>query len=185
MKLESQRIDILPLNAADLSLAIENYTELQRQLGLNVISSELDDDMQYAMTIRLKKVRQDPDHYLWLTHWAIIQREEQGIIGFIILKGCPNEKGEVIIGYEIDEKYRRKGYATEALQTINTWILSHPQAIYVIADTEKDNIASHHLLEHLGSERYQETEDVVWWRIARPASSNVVDFDGHNYEETT
>lgn len=68
----------------------------------------------------------------------------------------------------IDEKYRRNGYATEALQTINTWILSHPQASYVIADTEKDNIASHKVLERLGSERYLETEDLIWWRIANP-----------------
>jgi len=168
MQLGSQRIDLVPLNATELSLAIENYSGLQQHLGLNAISAELDDDMQYAMKIRLKKVLQDPEHYLWLTNWAIIHQKDQCIIGFIILKGYPNEKGEVTIGYVIDEKYRRNGYATEALQTINTWILSHPQANYVIADTEKDNIASHKVLERLGSERYLETEDLIWWRIANP-----------------
>ncbi|OMD08695.1 N-acetyltransferase [Paenibacillus odorifer] len=170
MKLESQRIDLIPLTAPELSLAIDNYSELQQQLGLAAISAELDDEMQYAMQIRLKKVQQDPDHYLWLTNWAIVHREDQCIIGFIILKGYPNEKGEVIIGYGIDEKYRRKGYATEALRTITAWIFSHPQAVYVIADTEKDNTASHKVLERLGSERYKETEDLIWWRISNPPS---------------
>ncbi|WP_339319051.1 GNAT family N-acetyltransferase [Paenibacillus sp. FSL R10-2734] len=170
MKLGSQRIDLVPLNAAELLLATENYAELQQQLGLNALSAELDDDMQYAMKIRLKKVQQDPEQYLWLTNWAIIHQKDQCIIGFIILKGYPNEKGEVIIGYVIDEKYRRKGYATEALMTINTWIFSHPHAIYVIADTEKDNIASHKVLERLGSKRYLETEDLIWWRITKELS---------------
>lgn len=69
MKLESQRIDLIPLTAPELSLAIDNYSELQQQLGLAAISAALDDEMQYAMQIRLKKVQQDPDHYLWLTNW--------------------------------------------------------------------------------------------------------------------
>lgn len=68
MQLGSQRIDLVPLNATELSLAIENYSGLQQHLGLNAISAELDDDMQYAMKIRLKKVLQDPEHYLWLTN---------------------------------------------------------------------------------------------------------------------
>lgn len=167
MKLESKHIELIPLNADELRLATDNYAELQRHLGLNAISEALDEDMEYAMSVRLKRVLQDPEHMLWLTNWAIIHRVDQCIIGFIILKGYPNETGEVPLGYVIDEKYRRKGFATEAIQMINKWIFSHAQAVYVVADTEKDNIASHKVLERLGAENYQETEDLIWWRIPR------------------
>lgn len=60
MKLESQRIDLIPLTAPELSLAIDNYSELQQQLGLAAISAALDDEMQYAMQIRLKRCSRTP-----------------------------------------------------------------------------------------------------------------------------
>lgn len=167
MKLQSLRLDLAPLTAAELSLAVNDYEELQRQLGLKAISTPLDEEMLYAMRVRHSKVLQDQENYLWLTNWAIIQQEDQCIIGFIILKGRPNELGEVIVGYVVDEEYRRKGYATEALQTLISWIFSHPGAQSVIADTEKDNVASHQVLKHLGAQQYRETEDLFWWRIAK------------------
>ncbi|MNN95006.1 hypothetical protein D3C81_2137430 [compost metagenome] len=51
---------------------------------------------------------------------------------------------------------------------MSEWIFSHPEACWIIADTEPDNFASHKVLKHLGAEQYQETEELLWWRIARP-----------------
>ncbi|KAI7255735.1 hypothetical protein KC345_g11083 [Hortaea werneckii] len=172
MKLTDNRLDLLPLTAAELALALENYAELERTLGLNVtLAATLldDEEMRYAMRVRHIKVLQDELNYPWLTNWAIIHQAEQRIIGFLILKGGPNEQGEVILGYVIDEQYRGQGYATEAVRQITAWIFSHPDARWVIADTEKDNSASHRVLQHLGAELYQETEDLLWWRIGRTA----------------
>ncbi|WP_410514170.1 GNAT family N-acetyltransferase [Paenibacillus sp. BR2-3] len=171
MRLEGQRVYLVPLSAAELLLAVENYGELQCRLGLKDTAAALDEEMQYAMTVRRRKVLQDQENFLWLTNWAIVHSEERCIIGFVILKG-PKEKGEVIAGYVIDEDYRRQGYATEALQVITEWILSDPRVLYVVADTEKDNVASHKVLEHLGAQRFQETDDLVWWRIAKSGISS-------------
>ncbi|WNS43379.1 GNAT family N-acetyltransferase [Paenibacillus sp. MMS20-IR301] len=174
MKLTDNRLDLRPLAAAELALAIENYAELEQTLGLKVTTNGTlldDEEMQYVMRIRRTKVLQDEKNCPWLTNWAIIHREEQRIIGFLILKGTPNEQGEVIVGYVIDERDWGQGYATEALQGISRWIFSHPEAHWIIADTEKDNIASHRVLQHLGAELYRETEDLLWWRIARPVKA--------------
>lgn len=172
MKLTDNRLNLQPLTAAELALALENYAELEQVLGLNVTASQTlldDEEMRYAMRVRHAKVLQDEQNYPWLTHWAIIHQEEQRIIGFLILKGVPNEQGEVILGYVIDQRYQGRGYATEAVQHITAWIFGHPDARWVIADTEKDNTASHRVLQHLDAELYRETEDLLWWRIARPA----------------
>lgn len=170
MKLAGNRLDLQPLTAAELSLATENYAGLKQALDLNAGGASLDEEMQYAMRIRHSRVQQDEENYLWLTNWAIIQRRHQQIIGYIILKDCPNEQGEVIIGYCIDEWHWGKGYATEAVRTISEWIFSDPRAQWIIADTEKDNWASHKVLEHLGAHMYRDTGDLFWWRIARPTN---------------
>lgn len=171
MKITGNRIDLRPLTAAELSLALENYAGLEQALGLNVTAAPTlldDEEMHYAMRVRYTKVLQDEQNYPWLTNWAVIHQEEQRIIGFLILKGRPDEQGEVIVGYILDERYWGQGYATEAVRQICGWIFSHPEAFRVIADTEKDNLASQRVLQHLGAEMYLETEDLLWWRIERP-----------------
>lgn len=169
-----KRLILRPLTAAELALALADYAGLEQALGLNVTSTTTlldDEEMRYAMRVRHTKVLQDEQNYCWLTMWAIIHREQQQLIGFLILKGRPNEQGEIIVGYVLDERYRGQGYATEALRQLAAWIFSHPGARWIIADTEKDNFASHRVLQHLGAELYRETEDLFWWRISRPASS--------------
>jgi RimJ/RimL family protein N-acetyltransferase len=165
MKLNTERLTLLPLNVRSLELSLKHYAEMQSDLGLNINETILDEEMEYAMKVRLRKVLEDVDNYLWLTNWAIVLKEENTIIGFMILKGYPNENGEVIVGYVIDETYRKKGYATEALKGLTQWIFQNPKALCVIADTEKTNIASHKVLEKLGAIQYKETDELIWWKI--------------------
>ncbi|MDF2904742.1 MAG: acetyltransferase [Herbinix sp.] len=166
-QLESGRLNLLPLKAKSLELAVEDYCTMQKELGLKVNRTILDEEMQYAMKIRRIRVLENEKDYLWYTNWAIILKEENIIIGYIILKGLPNEDGEVIIGYDIDENHRRKGYATEAIRRLFQWIFSNPKVSSVIADTEKVNIPSCKLLEHLGAIQYKETEELIWWKVDR------------------
>jgi RimJ/RimL family protein N-acetyltransferase len=163
--IETERLTLVPLQSHQLSLALEDYARMQTDLGLSVINTMLDEEMEYAMKVRLRKVLEDVDNYLWLTNWAIIYKDKKQIIGFIILKGCPNEFGEVIVGYGVEESHQRKGYATEALRALIQWIFKNPKALFVIADTEKTNMPSHKLLEKLGAVKYKETDEIVWWRI--------------------
>ncbi|GKU24217.1 GNAT family N-acetyltransferase [Clostridium folliculivorans] len=165
--LDTERLNILPLQSHQLALALEDYAKMQTDLGLTVINTILDEEMEYAMKVRLKKVLEDANNYLWLTNWAIIHKEENRIIGFIILKGSPNEFGEVIVGYMIEESHQRKGYATEALKALTQWIFNNPQALSVIADTEKTNTPSNKLLESLGAVKYKETDGIIWWKIEK------------------
>lgn len=165
--LETDRLSILPLQADSLAASLVDYGKMQVELGLRVNKMILDDEMKYAMRVRLTKVLENAEQYMWYTNWAIIHKEENVIIGYIILKGLPNEFGEVIVGYDIEEMYRRKGYATEALGRLIQWIFGHSGALSVIADTEKSNIPSCKLLEHMGAVQYKETDELIWWKIER------------------
>jgi RimJ/RimL family protein N-acetyltransferase len=166
--LETDRLRLIPLQAHSLALSLADYGKMQTELGLSVTKTILEDEeMQYAMGVRLRKVLEDVDHYLWLTNWAIVLKDKNEIIGYIMLKGLPNEAGEVITGYDIDEEYRRKGFATEALNRLIQWIFENPRALSVIADTEKTNIPSCKLLEHVGAIQYKETDELIWWKIEK------------------
>ena len=173
IKLETERLKLVPLQANDLVLSVENYGKMQTDLGLRVTNTVLDDEMKYAMKVRLRKILEDEENYLWLTNWAIILKEENMIIGFIMIKGYPNEKGEVIVGYGIDEKYRNMRYATEALKGLTEWIFKNPKAVYVIGDTEKANISSHKVLQNVGAIKYKETDELIWWKIQNKKVNNI------------
>lgn len=172
--IKTKRLALLPLKAHNIALALENYGKMQADLGLNIINKTLDKEMQYAMKVRLRKVLEDVENYLWLTNWAIIHKEENQIIGFIMIKGYPNENGEVIVGYGIEEKYRRNRYATESLKALTEWIFKNPKALCVIADTEKSNIASHKVLENVGAVKYKEIDELIWWKIKKSRKNNEI-----------
>jgi len=52
-----------------------------------------------------------------------------------MIKGYPNEDGEVIIGYAMQDDYKRKGYMVEALICIVQWIFLNSDVRCVLADT--------------------------------------------------
>ena len=165
INLETQRLKLLPLQADNLALSLDNYGEMESDLGLMVTNTVLDDEMKYAMKVRLRKVLEDVENYLWLTNWAIVLKKEKRIIGFIMIKGYPNENGEVIVGYSIEKEYRKMGYATEALKRLIKWIFKNPKVVCVIGDTERENTSSHKVLENVGAVKYKETSELMWWKI--------------------
>ncbi len=165
LKLETERLKLLPLHADNLALSVDNYGQMEADLGVIGTNTVLDDEMKYAMKVRLSKVLEDVKNYLWLTNWAIILKEENRIIGFIMIKGYPNENGEVIVGYGIEKKYRKRRYATEALKGLTEWIFQNPKVVCVMGDTEKENIPSHRVLENVGAVKYKETDELIWWKI--------------------
>ena len=70
------------------------------------------------------------------------------MIGDLCFKGPPVQ-GEVEIGYGIDEAYRRRGYAAEAVEAAVDWAFSQEGVYFVMAETEPGNIASQDLLKKL------------------------------------
>ena len=74
-----------------------------------------------------------------------------------------DENGEVETGYGINEKYRCQGFMSEALTAISDWALNQSKVLKVIAETEKENTASHKVLQKCGFKKYKETEESYFW----------------------
>ncbi|AMQ05090.1 GNAT family protein [Sporosarcina sp. FSL K6-1540] len=165
MELKTERLRLIPLNAVNLKLLIDNQKAMELKLSLSHSDEILSEELRQAMEYRLTKVVNDKQNYLWNTNWLIVSDDNNCVIGGMMLKGLPNANGEVIIGYYTLPNYQGNGYMTETIIRTKSWLLSQPNVRYIIADTEKDNNASHRVLEKTGAEMYKETEELYYWRI--------------------
>ncbi|WP_107922952.1 GNAT family N-acetyltransferase [Lysinibacillus parviboronicapiens] len=163
--LNTERLTLIPLNADNLKLLIDHQNGLAAALSLSNSEVFLDEELRHALKFRLSKLLADEYNYLWHTNWLIVSKEKNCTVGGIMMKGLPNDKGEVVIGYYTFVPYQGNGYMTETNNTMKNWLLSQPDVMFVIADTEKDNLASHKVLGKAGAQLFTETEELYFWRF--------------------
>ncbi len=163
--LETKKLKLIPLDVHNLRYSIEDRRKMERNLGVKITDIELEEPEKEAMMTCLKMVLENKKNYLWFTSWEIVLKKENRIIGGLCFKGCSDEKGRVEIGYGIQDEYRCKGYTTEAVKELINWAFSFNNVTEVIAETEKDNLPSHRVLEKVGMEKYEENEKMFWWRL--------------------
>lgn len=167
IELNTERLRLIPLNAESLKLFIDNPKEMELRLSLSESNSFLIPELKQAMETRLSKLLIDEENYIWYTNWLIVPKDKNCSVGGIMLKGLPNENGEVVIGYYTLPEYQGNGYMAETVNNMKNWLLNQMGVMYVIADTDKDNIPSHRVLEKLGAEMYKETDELYFWRFVR------------------
>ncbi|MBL4934775.1 GNAT family N-acetyltransferase [Clostridium sp. YIM B02515] len=165
--IDTERLNILPLNQSHLELCISNFNKLERALGLTITDKELSDREKNVYEIRLKNVEDNPINYMWYTVWIIALKKENRFIGSIMIKNFPSENGEVVIGYSIESDYRCNDFMTEALKSLTKWMFSNPEVKIILADTLKNNIPSHRVLQKIGMVKYMEDDECYWWRLAK------------------
>ncbi|MBZ9623664.1 GNAT family N-acetyltransferase [Clostridium sp. FP2] len=121
LKLNTDRLSILPLDKYNLELCINDYNNMERNLGLIITDKNIGIRDKNVYKIRLNDVENNPTNFMWYTTWLIILNEENRSVGSIMVKGYPNEDGQVVVGYAMQSDYRRKGYMLEALNCIIQW----------------------------------------------------------------
>lgn len=100
----------------------------------------------------------------WGSDWKISLKtgETVGGIGF---KGLPDAEGIVEIGYGIDEAYRQRGYATEAVGGMVKWAMKENGVKYITAQTDPNNNISQKVLLANGFFRDGNGEEGPLFRI--------------------
>ena len=114
----------------------------------DVIASANDPELKKAYTEMLEGCLEHPEQWDWYAMW-IIENEDGIPVGDLCFKGVEDGKNPEI-GYGIDDKFRGKGYATEAVKLALAWAFGHPGVAAVEAETDPDNIASQKVLEKCG-----------------------------------
>lgn len=174
LTINTDRLCIMPLNQENLELCIDDHDKMESSFNLNISGKHPDERQKNVWRIRLNGVKADPANYMWKTVWIMVLKAENRIVGTMMLKGCPNEKGEVIVGYVVDEEYRCNGYMTEALKGIAKWMFLNPDVQCMVADTLKTNVPSQKVLKKIGMTCYKEDDECFWWRLERQQGRNVL-----------
>ncbi|MEO8174615.1 MAG: hypothetical protein ABI581_16085, partial [Sediminibacterium sp.] len=106
--IESSRLRLIPLDHHLLNLSVTDRPLMEKIMGLEVSAMEIDPLFQHeyldAVTnFFLPQTAVNPEHYVWVTNWEIVLKEENRSVGGICLAGLPMETGETTIGYAIDK----------------------------------------------------------------------------------
>lgn len=98
-----------------------------------------------AWARRAHQVVEDPASAGWITGivWDSDRRLAVGRAGF---HGPPDHAGMVEVGYSIDPRYRRQGYARAALRALVDRATREPGVTTVRASVSPDNVASRDLV---------------------------------------
>src|SRR5690606_32810493 len=92
-------------------------------------------------------------------------KAEARLVGGLGFKGPADERGEVEIGYGVDDAHRNKGYMSEAVAAMVDWALQQPDVRSVRAETTNTNVASMRVLQKVGFAPYRATDRYLYWRI--------------------
>jgi RimJ/RimL family protein N-acetyltransferase len=101
--------------------------------------------------------------------YAIVARSTGLTIGTIGFFGAPDADGTTMIGYGLVPSARGVGYATEALRALVDFAFAQESVARLEADPDRDNVASHRVLEKAGFVRTRSTPQTHWYTIERAA----------------
>jgi [ribosomal protein S5]-alanine N-acetyltransferase len=180
IQIESERLKLIPLDYQLLSIwDSEGRHSMEKKLGLAPSSWEVDEFYEAEtkdaiQNFWMPKTKENPDQFYWFTNWEIVLTKKNISIGGIGFVGSPY-LGTTSIGYLIDNKFQRNGFATEALACLLEWAFLDPSLKTVLADTPKQNLASQKVLQKNsflktgeGIAEHTKTLEVFNWVKKRP-----------------
>ena len=143
-----------------LLLHVNSLEEMERSM-LN--GDEMSMDFYHAYKYHEEN---EPGYDLeWCRLWDFYLKDSKSVIGGACFKGQPNEKGEVEIGYGIDEEYQNYGYATEAIGALIDMAKQNTGVKKILFEIEHDNYPSLRVAQKLNAEFIYAVDHMKWYGI--------------------
>lgn len=154
--IQSERLQLIPLDHSLLRIWQSSGREtLESQLGLKPNSFQLEEfyrnETETALSnFWIPQTHKYPLDFCWYTNWEIILKPSSCSVGGIGFSGLPDNDGKCEIGYVIDQKFRNKGIAKEAVELLINWANQDPDLKAISAKTFPNNLASQSVLLSTG-----------------------------------
>ena len=100
---------------------------------------------------RVPQVKSDPSVNKWFVRW-MVEKETREIIGSTSFHAPPDEKGMMEIGLGVHDDFQRRGYATEALIGMWSWVVDQPGVELLRYTVDPNNEASVAAIKKFGFE---------------------------------
>ena len=160
--LHSRRLELraLELEAVDAALAGER-DRLAAALGVEIPEGWPEPIVrERALPMVRRRLALDPTTAVWGL-WAVVL--DGGVVGGVSLKGPPDPRGIVEIGYGILGPWRRRGIATEAASALVDWVRRQAGVRRVTAQCEPTNVGSIRVLEGIGMRQVGRSSGLLTW----------------------
>ncbi len=164
MKIQTERLELIPLIPNQLILWIENIDELEKVLSCSYKAEPMEGFFLDVVKEQLVKTQKDSENYLWHSFWFLIRISDRTVVGSADFKDIPNKSGEVEIGYGLGKAYEHNGYMTEAVKSMCDWALKQEAVSTILAETDMDGLSSQRILERCKFKKYKEAE-TLWWKL--------------------
>jgi RimJ/RimL family protein N-acetyltransferase len=96
--------------------------------------------------------------------FGIVLRDSGKLIGDCGLRRPGAEPTQAEIGFTLGQAYWGRGYATEAVSALITWLFETRRKQRIFAVTDSRNNSSRRLLEKLGFRRDRRFDRIVWFK---------------------
>ncbi len=127
------------------------------------VPDNLRDNLEDFLRYRLAQVRADPSIRRWLGR-AMVSTGADGarhVIGTIGFHGRPDDRSRLEIGYSVHERFRRQGFAREAVRAMLDWAEGEHGIHRFIASISPTNHASLALTRGFGFVQTGEQMDEI------------------------
>ncbi len=152
--IRTENLDLVNSNARHIQLLREDEELFEKEYGWKVEKGYL--EFPEALELIHSLLAHGPGFAEW-GFYLFVHRKDKALIGAGGFKGRPNN-GVVEIGYGTAEKYRGKGFATEAARAFLHFSFKDSSIIKVVAHTRPEVNASNHILNKL---KFVRTDDYV------------------------
>jgi RimJ/RimL family protein N-acetyltransferase len=151
------------MNIFTPSLELRLQTKDEVLLEYNRLSP---DDKKQVAPEWLARVESSQDSDPWIHGFKMMLRDNGTEVGRCGFTGPPDANGVVEIAYGVDEKFRGRGYATEAAMGLSTFASTDLRMRVLRAHTLPQENASTNILKKCGFTRAGESIDheagIVW-----------------------
>jgi RimJ/RimL family protein N-acetyltransferase len=151
------------MNITTPSLELRSRTKSEVLIEYDKASPE---DKEQVTPEWLARLESSQDSDPWVHGFKMVLRVDSAEIGSCGFTGPPDENGIVEIAYVVDEKFRGRGYATEAARGLSAFASADHRVRVIRAHTLPTDNASTHVLRKCGFSRAGESVDhavgIVW-----------------------
>lgn len=164
MIIETDRLELVPLQPHQLKLWVEDLPRLEKDLNCSYQAEPMEGLFLEIVKGQLAITENNPNNYLWHSFWFLIRKNDRTVVGSADFKSTPNTRQEVEIGYGLGKTFEHHGYMTEAVQAMCKWALQQENVSHIIAETDTDSFASQRILKRCGFIEKTRGE-TIWWQL--------------------
>jgi ribosomal-protein-alanine N-acetyltransferase len=183
LRIQSPRLDLIEVTPQLAQANLDDFAELARLLDVRIPAPWPPAHWDPA-AIRwlMNKAQEQPRERGWFA-WYVVLRGEGGpgaggrsLIGTCGIKGPPDSRGVIEVGYGIVSEQHRRGFASEATTALINWALRDPRVKMVAAETFPHLIPSLGVMRKLGMTLLGDGSEpgVVQYGVTREAWSSPV-----------